>query len=111
MFRFRMLLPDMARLTTAAIAVLGLAFLASRTPLPGDPNGRIFAAMQLAEVSLACLIAIWPALHVTGCISPSEEKVLLDFVRTPGFFKRARKNSAEGQFALPGSGTPVDPEP
>lgn len=81
-FRAKMLLPDFARLTTAAMAILGAAFIASRVPFPWDSGGRLFALLRLAEVSLACLVVAWPFLRLTGSITPAEGTALLGaFVR------------------------------
>lgn len=76
MFRAKMLLSDTVRLTTAAIAIIGAGVIASRVPLPGDSGGRIFATVRLAEVSLACLIAAWPSLRLTGSVTAAEGTAL-----------------------------------
>jgi O-antigen/teichoic acid export membrane protein len=83
-FRAKMLLPDMARLTIAATLILGAGFIASRLPLPGTYTGRLYGTLTLAEICLACLIAAWPSLRVTGSVTAAEGTALLgSFFRRP----------------------------
>jgi hypothetical protein len=79
-----MLLPDTVRLTVATIAILGAGLVASHVPLPGDARGRLLATLTLAEISLACLIAAWPSLQLTGSISVAEWAALFGV-----FYRRA----------------------
>jgi O-antigen/teichoic acid export membrane protein len=83
-FRARMLLPDTVRLTVATIAILGAGLVASHVPLPGDARGRLLATLTLAEISLACLIAAWPSLQLTGSRSVAEWAALFGV-----FYRRA----------------------
>lgn len=76
LFSTRSLLPDAARLTTAAAIILGTGILASYVPLPGDTTGRPFAMFKLAEITAACLIVAWPALQRTGAINAAERHAM-----------------------------------
>ena len=76
LFRAKSLLPDAARLTTAAAVILGAGEVASYIPLPGDLGGRLFATLKLAEVGLACLLVAWPSLLVTGAVTAAEGRAL-----------------------------------
>lgn len=75
-FRAKMLLPDMARLTIAAIAILGAGFIASYVPLPGNSGGRLFATLTLALICMSCLIVAWPSLRLTGSVTAAEGSAL-----------------------------------
>jgi O-antigen/teichoic acid export membrane protein len=76
LFRAKSLLPDAARLTSAAVLILGFGAIAWYLPLPGDPGGRLAATLKLAEVGLACLLIAWPTLLGTGAVTRAEGRAL-----------------------------------
>jgi O-antigen/teichoic acid export membrane protein len=76
LFRASSLLPDAARLATAAAVILGVGAAASLLPLPGDPAGRTFATIRLLEIGLACLLVAWPSLRGTGAVTAAEGRAL-----------------------------------
>lgn len=76
LFRAKSLLPDAARLTIAAILILGFGALASYIPLPGDLGGRLSATLKLIEIGLACLLVAWPSLIQTGAVTPADGRAL-----------------------------------
>jgi O-antigen/teichoic acid export membrane protein len=85
-FRIKSLLPDVFRLTAAAAVILGAGIIASHVPLPTGQGGRALATIRLAEVSLTCLIMVWPSLLLTNSVTAAEGKALFGT-----FFLRLRK--------------------
>jgi hypothetical protein len=79
-FHPKSLLPDALRLTLASAAVLLAGLIASRVPLPAVANGRWLAVLDLAKISLACLVAAWPALVLTKSVTGAEGRTLLGIV-------------------------------
>jgi hypothetical protein len=80
-FHVRALLPDGLRFTAAAVLILGTGVLASHFPLPGTYAGQTAATFRICEVALASALVAWPALRLTGSITLSEGKALLDVFR------------------------------
>lgn len=77
-FHVRSLLPDSARLSTAAACILGAALVATYIPLPVASAGQFAATLKLLEAALACLLIAWPVLRLTGSITAAEGKSLFD---------------------------------
>lgn len=82
-FHPKSLLPDALKLTLASAAVLVAGAIATRIPLPPVASVRWLAVLQLAKVSMACLLAAWPALVLTKSITGAEGRALISIVR-PG---------------------------
>lgn len=76
-FRVRSLLADALRLTAAITVVLSAAGAALLLPIPEVSSPRLAAILQLAKVSLACLVAAWPALWLTRSVTGEEGRALL----------------------------------
>lgn len=89
-FRIRSLLIDSLKLTSSTAIVLLLAGLSLLLPIPAVSNPRLLATLQLIKVSIACLIAAWPALAVTKSLTATESKVILSLLlpRRPGSVAR-----------------------
>jgi hypothetical protein len=79
-FHPRSLLPDALKLTVASAAVLLAGAIATRIPLPAIANVRWLAVLELGKVSLACLLAAWPALVLTKSVTGAEGKALIGIV-------------------------------
>jgi O-antigen/teichoic acid export membrane protein len=80
-FQPKSLLPDALKLTAASAIVLVAGAIATRIPLPPISNTRWLAVLELGKVSLACLLAAWPALAVTKSVTGSESRALMSVVR------------------------------
>jgi O-antigen/teichoic acid export membrane protein len=76
-FRVRLLLPDALKLTAAIAIVLAAAGAASLLPIPAPSNPRLGALLHLATVSLASLLAGWPALMLTKSLTSKEGRALV----------------------------------
>jgi len=76
-FRVRFLLTDTLRLTAAIAVVLSAAGVALLLPVPAVSNPRLAATLQLAKVTLACLVAAWPALVLTKSLTGTEGRALV----------------------------------
>jgi O-antigen/teichoic acid export membrane protein len=76
-FHPRCLLPDALRLSVASAAVLLAGAIATQIPLPAMANVRWMAILDLAKVSLACLLAAWPALVLTKSVTGAEGRALI----------------------------------
>jgi hypothetical protein len=71
------LLPDTLKLTAATVAVLVIGAISTRIPLPFVSNIRFLAALALGKVSLACMLAAWPALILTKSLNGTEGKAFM----------------------------------
>jgi hypothetical protein len=79
-FHPKSLLPDALKLTVASAAVLLAGAIATRIPLPAISSVRWLAVLELGKVSLACLLAAWPALALTKSVTGAEGKALIGIV-------------------------------
>jgi O-antigen/teichoic acid export membrane protein len=79
-FHPRLLLPDALRLTVASGAVLLAGAIATQIPLPAIANARWLAVLELGKVSLACLLATWPALALTKSVTGAEGRALVNIL-------------------------------
>jgi hypothetical protein len=84
-FRPQHVVPDVIRVTVAAVLIFGVGTLASYVPLPGDPGGRMSAILKLGEICLAGLLVAWPSLRGTGSVTGAERQALFG-----AFQRRAR---------------------
>ena len=80
-FHPKSLLPDGLKLTVAAVLVFMVGGIATRMPLPVTSSSRVQALLELGRVALGCLIAVWPALWLTGSVTSGEGKALLSIFR------------------------------
>ena len=88
-FHPRALVPNAIRLTAASGAVLLVAALATKIPLPAISSARALAALALGKVFFACLLAAWPALILTKSLTIGEGKALAG-IFLPKRISRAR---------------------
>jgi O-antigen/teichoic acid export membrane protein len=79
-FHPRALLPDALKLTMATALVLAAGAVATQIPLPAMASARWLAVLDLSKVSLACLLAAWPALVLTKSVTGAESRALLGIV-------------------------------
>jgi O-antigen/teichoic acid export membrane protein len=79
-FRVTTVFSDAIKLVAATALVLVVGVAATHVPLPPVSQPRIAATLQMATVSIACLLATWPALLLTRFLTASEGKTLLDAV-------------------------------
>jgi O-antigen/teichoic acid export membrane protein len=79
-FHPRDLLPDAMKLTVATAVVLVAGAIATQIPLPAVSNPRWLAVLELGKVSLACLLAAWPALVLTKSVTGAEGRALIGIV-------------------------------
>jgi O-antigen/teichoic acid export membrane protein len=86
-FRVGALLTDAMRLTAAIVIILSAAGVALLLPVAAVSSPRLAATLQLVKVSLACLVAAWPALALTKSMTGAEGRVLV------GAVLRRRTNS------------------
>ncbi len=74
------LLPDAVKLTSATACILIAGFVASRIPLTLTSNVRLAAVFDLGKVTLACLLAMWPAIWFTRSLTKAERNALVHIV-------------------------------
>lgn len=79
-FRPRMLIPDNLRVTAATLLMIAAGLLGALLPVPWGHTARAMAVVKLGVVSLACLMAAWPAVGLTGSLSPEEQRTALDLL-------------------------------
>jgi O-antigen/teichoic acid export membrane protein len=84
-FKAKLLLPDTLRLTAATIGIVGFAAIVAHA-MPGLAfNARMLATIKIGVVCAATLVAIYPALYLTGSISGEEVRSIL------GIFRRSER--------------------
>jgi O-antigen/teichoic acid export membrane protein len=71
------LLSDTMRLIAATAVMLATGVAVTLIPTPLGMSQREAVLIKLGEVSLACLIACWPALAITKSMSTQEQRTLL----------------------------------
>lgn len=76
-FQVRTLLPDAVKLTAASAVVLAAGVVAGRIPLPALSGVRLLATLRLGEVTMGCLLMVWPALLITKSVTVLEWKAFL----------------------------------
>lgn len=77
----RNLIPDTMKLSGATLLVIAAGVVAAVVvPAPSSMNERASALVKLCEISLACLIAFWPAVSLTRSMSTEEKRTLLDLL-------------------------------
>lgn len=76
-FSLRSLLPDSIKLLAATAIIISVGSLAMNIPLPWAGDERYLATFKLGVVSLATLVAILPAVLLTGSISRYELSAVL----------------------------------
>ena len=79
-FNPRKLIPDAMRLAAATSVTIAVGAAAVMLPSPWGASQRAAALIKLAEVSLACLIASWPAVAFTGSISAEEQRTVVNML-------------------------------
>ena len=74
----RTLMPQFLRFAAATAAILAAAALASQIGAPWSASARTLATIRLGAVSLVSMAAAVPALLLTGSVSWSEARTILD---------------------------------
>jgi O-antigen/teichoic acid export membrane protein len=77
-FTVRVLLPDTLKLIVGTAAIISAGLIASLFPIPWTGSQRMIATLKLGEISLACLLAAWPALTLTKAVSAAEGRTIWD---------------------------------
>lgn len=76
-FKSRILIPDTVRLAAATAAIVAVGVGVVMIPLPWAGTERSMASIKLAEGFVACVLASWPAIAVTGSMSSDEQHFIL----------------------------------
>jgi hypothetical protein len=76
----RMIWKDAARITVAAAIIAGLGAVFGWVVLPLHLADRMAVTVRLGQVAIGCLIAAWPALWLTGAVSPEEWRTIFQAV-------------------------------
>ena len=74
------LIPDTIRLSAATAVTIAVGATVVVLPIPWAADQREAALIKLGEVSLACLVAAWPAVALTRSISPEEQRTVLNLL-------------------------------
>jgi O-antigen/teichoic acid export membrane protein len=74
------LIPDTMRLAAATALTITVGAAVVMLPAPWGRNERAVALIKLGEVSLACLLASWPAIALTRSISTEEQRTVLSLL-------------------------------
>lgn len=88
-FRPAALLPDALKLAGATLLVIACGGAVSAVMFPSD-SSREAVLLKLSGITLACLVAAWPATRMTNSVSPAERRMLVDLL-TP--WKKAPASS------------------
>jgi len=80
-FRARTLMPDLLRLVAATAVTLAAAAMVAHVGAPWGASARFLAVIRLGAVSLVALAVAGPALLLTGSVSRTEARTILDTLR------------------------------
>lgn len=69
---------DSVRITAATAVTIGAGVLAGMMVIPFGASPRLMAAAKVVQISIACLVAAWPAATLTKTISDAEKRTILD---------------------------------
>jgi hypothetical protein len=79
-FNARQVARDTLKITLATLAILTVGFAVAMLPNHSGMSERLTAMIKLAEIGITCLVALLPALMLTGAASPEERMTLLETV-------------------------------
>ena len=79
-FRASNLIIDTVRLSGAALVMIFIGILATAVPTPWNLPEHVTAMIKTMVVSLAYLMAAWPAVWLTRSISSEERRIMLGLV-------------------------------
>jgi O-antigen/teichoic acid export membrane protein len=80
-FTVRSLAPQILKFVVATTAILAAAVIVAHVGAPWNTGARFLAAIRLGAVTLVSLAVAGPALLLTGSVSRSEARTLLDTLR------------------------------
>jgi O-antigen/teichoic acid export membrane protein len=72
---------DVLRMSAATAVILGVCYFATRISFASTSGARTVAAVKVAEISLAILLSVYPALSLTGSLSSAELRSVRDALR------------------------------
>lgn len=73
----RRLFPDAAKIMAATCLIILVSVLVTNIPVPWTGDERSLALLKLGMTALATIVAIWPAILLTGSLSKSELHAVL----------------------------------
>lgn len=79
-FSLKGLARDALRISAATAMIIGAGTLAGMIPIPWNVAGRLSAVIKLGQITLMCLIVVWPALILTKSVSAAERRSVLDAI-------------------------------
>lgn len=83
-FSVRLLAPNFLRFLLATSLIIGVSIAAIYLRLPGDVAPRLLETFRIAVSTIICLSVAGPALILTGSVSRSEVRLLIDSVMRKG---------------------------
>ncbi len=88
-FDLKALFHDFIKLGVSTVSIVLIAALALKIPFVHPSSARLVATIKVVIVGIAALLALYPSLHLTGAISRTELRMILDVFR-----KKTTANSA-----------------
>ncbi|HUY12646.1 MAG TPA: hypothetical protein VMX16_03310 [Terriglobia bacterium] len=79
-FSLKDLLSDAMKLTAATVMMIAAGVAVATLHTAGGTNERTMALVKLAEISVTCLIASWPAIALTKSMSTEEQRTVLNLL-------------------------------
>jgi len=77
MFRSKLIAADAIRVLSATVLTIGLGAVVGMMRIPWGMGTRLGATCQLGQVLFGCMVAVWPALVITKCISTAEGRAVI----------------------------------
>ena len=76
-FQLRFLMPEIYRVVTMTVMVIGAGCIVSYLPLPPSLSERAVAVIRLAAICITCAAVAWPSALITGAVSRADLNIIL----------------------------------
>ncbi len=77
----KVLFRDFIKIGGSTVAIVLVTALALKIPFVHPSSARLLATIKVGIVGTAALLALYPSLHLTGAVSGSELRIVLDLFR------------------------------
>ena len=74
-----MIFPDTVKLSGATFIMMAISLVVANVPFPWVEPGRALSALKLAVVVVTVAAAAWPAIRLTGAVTPYELRTIMRF--------------------------------
>lgn len=76
-FKVRMIVSDTIKLSGSTLIIMAISLVVVNVPLPWMEPGRTLSALKLAIVVVTVAAVAWPAIKLTGALTPYELRTMM----------------------------------